>query len=61
MYSTPFGLFSRELGTFMPYTLATKVGSMMMIDMDVNCFMVLFKLFDITEAYAFMVLLSMLR
>jgi hypothetical protein len=44
--------FSMELGTFIPYKLATKVGIIKIIEMEVSCFMTTFRLFEITDAKA---------
>ncbi len=44
--------FSNELGTFIPNTLAISVGIMSIIEIRVNCFITTFRLFDITDAKA---------
>ena len=51
----PYLLSSKSLGTFIPYKLAIKVGIIKIIDIEVICFIIVFILLEITEAYASMV------
>ena len=46
----PYGFSSSELGTFIPYKLAINVGNIKIIEIEVNRFITIFKLLDITEA-----------
>ena len=52
MIGKPYGLSCNELGTFIPYRLAMRVGIMRIREIEVSCFMISPILFPITEAYA---------
>ncbi|MNE51797.1 hypothetical protein D3C80_1464430 [compost metagenome] len=56
----PYLLSSRPFGTFIPYKLAINVGIIKMMEIEVICFIILFILFEITDAYASIIPVKML-
>lgn len=46
----PKGFSCKLLGTFIPYKLAINVGIINIIEIDVNRFIITFRLLEITEA-----------
>ena len=60
MIVNAWGTFSKGLSTFIPKKLATIVGSAIIIVTEVRNFMTIFRLLEMTDAYASMVPVRML-